>query len=115
MTIRPNSIEAAAAALSKTSTGPVLLIETSNQGSTTRYGVMSTFSAETLAELQFRDIAIEAFATVDAALDVIRSTEAAFDEEPGTCFATRISTFEGGSLIDIIKFGQDLFCEFEEA
>lgn len=113
MTIRPNSLEAAAAAISLTA-GSTLLIETSNQGNSRRYKVMDPLGEAFVDELHFRDTAIVSLGTHDAVKDMLAALEASFADEEGTCFATRISTFENGSLVDVMLFGQDYFCSFED-
>jgi hypothetical protein len=113
MTIRANSLEAAAAIISTVS-GATLLIETSNQGGSRRYKVMDALGEGIVDELHFRDAAITSPGTIEAVTAKIAEIEAAFEEEAGTCFATRISTFENGALIDVILFGQDYFCKFED-
>ena len=112
MKFRPNSIEVAAAALSQADQ-VVLLIETCNAGNSRRYEVMAAFCDDLVAELRYRDLATESFSSMSEARAVIEKTEALFDEHEGTCFATRISTFEKGHLIDIVVFGQDMFSPFD--
>lgn len=112
MTLRKHSLEAAVAAISVTA-GPTLLIETSNQGSDRRYMVMDPFGNDVVLELMFRDVAIVSFDSHQALRDKTDEIEASFLMEEGTCFGTRLSTFEGGALTDILTYGQDYFTPFE--
>lgn len=113
MAIRKHSLEAAAAAISLAA-GPTLLIETSNGGSSTRYKVMNPLGEDVVDELHFRDAAIVSFDSIRALQDKTGEIETSFNDEEGTCFATRLSTFENGALIDVLLFGQDYFSSFED-
>ncbi len=113
MAIRKHSLEAAAATISL-SAGPTLLIETSNGGSDGRYKVMSPLGEAVVDELHFRDAAIVSFDSIKALQDKTGELETSFNDEEGTCFATRLTTFENGAMTDVLLFGQDYFCSFED-
>lgn len=113
MAIRTHSLEAATAAISLTA-GPTLLIETSNQGGDRRYKVMKPLGDAVVDELHFRDAAIVSFDSIKSLQDKTAEIETSFNDEEGTCFATRLTTFENGALIDVLIFGQDYFCSFED-
>lgn len=114
MTIRQNSLEAAAALISKTTNTVVLLVETSNGGGSTRYKVMKALGDTVVDELHFRDAAITQFPNKLAAYNVIDQVQAAFEDEEGTCFSTRITIFDDSVIPVVIKFGQDYFVEFDD-